>query len=1416
MNRAALALCLLVGGSLCAEAHELYPPQLTLKYPGRSAILTLSNASGETNCTTVISITVDGNAVKVDPLFGRYETPPDALATFTVTPLRVGTARITVNWNAGTSPSCNGSGSPQVPVTVVSDLGDPPPPPVYEKQVIEPISMANGAFSNTYLDIRLRGPLPIYFERYYNSGLEAEGQAASALGPNWIHNYDVDLITDGVSARVTYPYGQSIRFTQSGGVWTQSTKDPLSYQLLESGAVYRMLDPFTHLVYTFDGDTGRLQTIRDRAGNTQTLTYANGRLSRVSDGMGATLDFTYDAEGGLTKVADHSGRSVAFTYTQGTLASCTDVAGRTTTFTYGTGARMTTYRLPRGNSPYSNTYDSSGRVTSQRDATANAFSFAYGPTPGVSTMTNPLAQISTYTHVNRNLTRETDPAGNSSTMVYDTNNRQTSRTDRAGRTTTFSFNSNGLVASTATADGTTSYGYTSSQANGFTFFDLTSAVYPDGSSESFEYDSSGNVVTRVNRAGQRWLNTYNSHGQPLTLTAPNGAKTVFTYTQDSASTLSSVQSPDTSVVNLRYDSLKRLLSKQRSDGATASYTYDAYDNVLTVTDEVGAVTTYTYDANGLLASVKDPMGTTTITRTATDKIATVTDGAGRVFTIRYDALDRPASLIYGDGSTFQIGYDASGNAVTFTDGEGKVWRHGYDKAGIETSITTPLGNQTTFTLDGMGRPTTAITAGGKNVRFAYDAIGRLKAITDPLQQESSFQYDKNGELTAWTIPGGLTASYTRDALGNLTGITDPRGSKWTFTNDGIGRALSSTDPLGQTITYTRDARGRISQVNSPLGTLTPTLDAAGRLVNARYSDTTSIDFQWNAAGRLTSGTGLTMQYDAAGLPSNSNGLAIARDPAGRVSGVTLASGKAISYTYDRRGLLTGVSDWLGGTTTLKYDDDSRLVSITRPNGVATSYTYDADGDVAAVREAGASQLSSISLTRDKRGYVIQAERDVPLTATVDQLKTVAATHTYDAAGQIAEFQYDKLGRRIADDSRSYTWDLASRLTGYTGGGESRTFTHNALGLLTSQTRSGVTRQFVWNLASPLPWLAVVRSAGTDLTYYVHTPDGRLLYGIDANGKRRYQHYDEMGNTIFVTDDSGAVTDKFAYSPYGALLAPASSDELFLFAGQYGVLHVGNGLYAARQRVYDSRAGAFLSRDPNFTLSPLLVTPYSYAAGNPLHFFDITGAAPDTTAAGVADTTISTVNNVGGAADIVANTFINGKVTDAENVANTLAKMKLPEGTQGANVLKEGQEVGKAMQKAKDLKKIAKPLNAAGKLGTAANVVSVGIESYKFNNAINQVESEDDRNRQGNEQTYQTSVAELHRLYDEGKISAVQRNRMMLQVRWAYEDAMLATDYLLETNLVFEGFVYFKNGLGTFVPVPLNWIGLAPEEKLKAK
>ncbi|MEE8307942.1 MAG: RHS repeat-associated core domain-containing protein, partial [Gammaproteobacteria bacterium] len=400
-------------------------------------------------------------------------------------------------------------------------------------------------------------------------------------------------------------------------------------------------------------------------------------------------------------------------------------------------------------------------------------------------------------------------------------------------------------------------------------------------------------------------------------------------------------------------------------------------------------------------------------------------------------------------------------------------------------------------------------------------------------------------------------------------------------------------------------------------------------------DGTDLNYTFDAVSRLTGAEGITLGYDANGRITGSNGLIITRDTGGRIATVTIAPGKTITYTYDSRNRLTQVADWLGGTTTFAYDDARRLTSIARPNGVTTTYTYDNDSRLTGIAEG---VISNIALTRDGKGQITAAARNLPL--SVSQVSTYtydsagrltndgtrsytwdmasrmtsrtegadSVTFTYDAASQLSTYTYDSMGRRTNDSTRTYTWDLASRMTSYTEGAGTVTFTYDALGHRVSRTEGGATRSYVWNYAFGLPSVSVMSEGGNDLRYYVYTPGGSLLYSIEAaDNIRRDYHYDEMGNTIFLTDDAGVVIGSYAYTPYGMLTAYTGSlDNPFTWQGQYGIMAEGNGLYYVRARYYDANTGRFISRDPIKAIGPRKINPYQYALANPLRFVDVTG------------------------------------------------------------------------------------------------------------------------------------------------------------------------------------------------------------------
>jgi RHS repeat-associated protein len=352
---------------------------------------------------------------------------------------------------------------------------------------------------------------------------------------------------------------------------------------------------------------------------------------------------------------------------------------------------------------------------------------------------------------------------------------------------------------------------------------------------------------------------------------------------------------------------------------------------------------------------------------------------------------------------------------------------------------------------------------------------------------------------------------------------------------------------------------------------------------------------------------------------STNGLTISRDQEGRIKTLTLAPGKTVTYHYNSRGFVSQVRDWVGGFTNLIYDNAGRLTSIARSVGVTTTYTYDNDGRLASINEGN---LSSITLTRDAAGQITVANRSVSLDPDPD-LGT--ESFTYNDASEVSGYTYDNMGRLTSDGSRTYTWDLASRLVSYTEGGSTTDFTYDGFGMVLTRGR----QEYVWNYGLGLPSISVLREGGQDVRYYVHTPDGKLLYSIEAiNNSRRFYHFDEIGSTLFLTDDTGTVTDSYAYTPYGVLTdSSGTTDNPFTYIGQYGVMQVGTtGLYRMRQRVYDSSTQRFVSREPIFDrIHPLTANPYQYAAGNPVSFIDPNGEDPQTDTAGLAANVVSVLS-----------------------------------------------------------------------------------------------------------------------------------------------------------------------------------------------
>lgn len=1210
----------------CTAAFSQGVENVTFNGVGGTAQYVLNVSTLYNDCGVSGTVTnTSPNVATISPLQFSNGTSSQ---TFTLNALAAGTTTIVINWK--TANGC-GSGTTTLNVTVPGAVTAAGPQTVSQDPNVgkkgEPVSTATGelfGYDET-ADLAVSGPFPLTFRRYYGSLLSAN-KVVSALGTNWMSNYDVSLAVTSSTAVVTLFRGKTVTFKQSGGAWKLSSNEQRPFQLIAAGSGYQFLDPTSNTIYSFNS-SGALTALQDRNGNSLTVTPGPSGPTQVADGLGRTLTFTYTGTN-LTKVQDQAGRSVTFAYTSGNLTSWTNANGKTTTFAYtaagGVNGLMSTSTRPAGNQPLSQTYDSQGRVATQSHAVGATMTFTYNSSGNGATVATPGGP--TLTDVNdgnSNLLSTTDSTNLASKFVYDTSNRPLTVTNRAGATESVTYDSaSGLPAShTDQAGFRTTYKYTASTVNGFTLYDLAGVTFPDSSTVSYTRDANGNVLSYTDQAGKRWQYTYNPAGQILTITNPSGAVSTLSYGSDG--TLVSLQLPSGDTTSFSYDAAKHPILVTNPDGTTRSTVWDALDGLTGITDERGNTSGATFDANENLHTAYDAVNAvTTYSYDADDRSTTTLDARGATTTRAWDAAGRVQSVTDPTAVSINYTYDSLNRPTQILDTALRGVTLGWDQEARLTSVTDALSRTTTLTREQRGLVTSVKTAKGETTSTSYDSMGRPATATDPLGRTTTYTYESRGLLSSLALPGGVASSYAYDALGNLISKTDPLGNAWTSTYDAQGRLTSTADPLGQSTSRQYDSRQRVSTISYPqgLGSVQNTYDAAGNLTVRTYSDGTKLTFTYDGDNRLTAGTGLALAYDADGRISNSNGLVIGRDAAGRIASVTYAPGKVVHYAYETRGLLSQVTDWVGGATTFTYDAAHQLTSRTLANGVTETYTYDADGRIASVQVAqGSTAISSIAITRDADGRVTGAARSTP---NVPNVPTGYFGNAFDAASQAWGSGYDPLGRVTQDGQggRSYTWDLASRLASYSGPNGSASFTYDALGQRISATNGGVTQNYVLNYALPMPSVSTVQTGGSDVRYYIWLPNGMLLESVEAaGGARHFYHFDESGTTNFLTGDSGAVTDSYASTPYGeTMIQTGTTPNPFTFQGAFGVMQEGStGLYYMRARYYDSASARFLSRDPLASRDPRDISPFQFVRADPVEHADPTGMKDEPSAWAIA-------------------------------------------------------------------------------------------------------------------------------------------------------------------------------------------------------
>ena len=634
-----------------------------------------------------------------------------------------------------------------------------------------------------------------------------------------------------------------------------------------------------------------------------------------------------------------------------------------------------------------------------------------------------------------------------------------------------------------------------------------------------------------------------------------------------------------------YDNNSNLTEVHQPLGRITRYAYDGLDRKWKAADANGSLTSqyteYTYDPGSRLTQVRDPENNvSSFTHDAHGNVLTATDPSGVTVTYEYDSLHRRT-----------LKKDELNNA----------WHTEYDVLGRVARTIDATDHPTQYTYDALGRLTAVLDAADGTTQYTYDNNGNLLQILDANGHAvSKRQYDANNRLIRAEDGNGNYYTYGYDAVSNQTSVRDandqPAGGMTILTYDAENRRMTISYPDGTSVTYTYDNNGNRTSMIDVNGASSYGYDELNRLVSSVDSYGQRVDYEYDSVGNR-----IRLTYP--GLHPG--------DP-----------GKLLQYGYDKANRLTSITDWAARATQYSYTG-LRIETVTFPNGVVETHGYDDGGRLTGLNSThAASTVVGFEWTRDGVGAPLTATETNTLSPVIP---TRAVSYAYDSDNRLTEssrgtYEDDANGnltsRTIDGVTTDFEYDDEDRLVAQIrdpdGAAIRVDHIYDGDGNRIARTDDTGTVRYVLDRGVPLSnVLCETDTAGNVTAYYIH--GSTLIARIDVAGEARYYHTNDLGNVVALTDSTGAVTDRYAYEPYGLPVGhEGTTPNPFTFVGSLGVMTEDfddpMGLYFMRARFYDPDTGRFLGKDPveGVLTNPLGLNRYVYGRDNPLVYNDPSG------------------------------------------------------------------------------------------------------------------------------------------------------------------------------------------------------------------
>jgi RHS repeat-associated protein len=741
-------------------------------------------------------------------------------------------------------------------------------------------------------------------------------------------------------------------------------------------------------------------------------------------------------------------------------------------------------------------------------------------------------------------------------------------------------------------------------------FDPSSDQDAAGLTTTFTYDSFGNVTSSTSPKGTVTTNSYSYSAFPLgeLVKAQTGTKSPTTYAYyEPSGYLKTISTPAPGTVG-------------SATTVTTSYVYDSFGNMVSMTvpgNGAAASETiqFTYAVDGSYTqsealnepiAVKDNGGDTTHYRyNAFGEVSSTEDALNNVTSSSYDIAGNKLSVLYP-----KTGENGPGQArdqwIYLYPGGPVVATETYDESGN-------LTRRYQYTYGNEGE-TLGKSDGFQPEFYTYDGLYQIATIQDGKGNTTDYSYDVDGDLTSVRSPKGDTETRAYDTDDRIVRRVDARGIETDYAyKDGDGNLSSVSYPSAATLNqqYTYDAYDRQVSVSDGVGTYTSTYDDGNRLLTSvtayKGVPAATLSYAYNPDGSrrsLTSpaGTALYKFDDVGRLASLTNPFgetsSISYYPTLFIDEVKLANGATSVYVPDARSSLRRLVNMVGSTTLSDFGGTTGIVrdSLAEPLTVPVASPTAALNGTTAYSVDGEGQLTEEKSTRnggydDKFGFDVANNPDL--------VRGVSAT--FDADDQNTALSYDASGDETSfpGTSDKAAYDVEQRVTSY---GPSFTAGYRFDGLR-AWAQSGATRTyFLYDGSQPVIELT---SGGAVSAYNTFGPYWLLSRHTSA-GSIFYQ-FDPFGNVAERTNSSGMVISSSVYDSFGLGASSATVTDPFGFGGQYGYYtdHE-TGLILLSQRYYDPRQARFVTRDPLGQDGDVNI--YSYAAGNPLVWYDPDGTS----------------------------------------------------------------------------------------------------------------------------------------------------------------------------------------------------------------